>query len=69
MNSPRRRGRGALGVLIAIALVDAALFLFPPVQWWVGSQALAYVLGACLFVTASLFVMYRVDAAREEEQA
>ncbi|WP_394159521.1 hypothetical protein [Galactobacter valiniphilus] len=69
MTTPRRRGRGALGALVAIALVDAALFLFPPIQWWVGSQALAFVLGACVFVTASLFVMYRIDAAREEESA
>jgi len=69
MTSSRRRGRGALGVLIAIALIDAALFLFPPIQWWVGSQALAYVIGACVFVTASLFVMYRVDAARGEDAA
>lgn len=69
MADTRRRNRR---LMIAIAVFDAVLLLFAPIQWWLASGTAAVAIGyfvlAGLFVVGSVVVIHRLDAAGEGDR-
>lgn len=69
LTDARRRNRR---LMVAIAVFDAVLLLFAPIQWWLASGnaavAIGYFVLAGLLVVGSVVVIHRLDAAGEDER-
>jgi hypothetical protein len=63
---PGTRRRSAR-IIVALAIIDFVLLLFPPLTWILGHGAVWYFLLTGAFGVLSLVVMYRLDSSAEEK--
>jgi hypothetical protein len=54
-------------VIVALAIINFVLLLFPPLTWIVGQGGVWYFLIAGVIGVISLMVMYSLDSSAEED--
>jgi hypothetical protein len=61
---PRRRNAT---IVIALAILNFAILLFPPLTWYLGQGGVWFFLITGVIGVLSLAVMYRVDSSAGED--
>jgi len=64
---PRPPKTRAARIVLAIAVMNFVILLFPPLTWIVGQGGVWSFLTTGVIGVLSLLVMYRVDASAEED--
>ena len=64
---PRPPKTRAARIVLAIAVLNFVILLFPPLTWIVGQGGVWFFLTTGVIGVLSLLVMYRVDASAEED--
>jgi hypothetical protein len=67
VNASRPPQRKSATIIVALAIVNFVLLLFPPLTWIVGQGGVWYFLITGLFGVISLMVMYFLDSSAEED--
>jgi uncharacterized ion transporter superfamily protein YfcC len=63
----RRPKRPASRIVLALAVLNFVIMLFPPLTWYLGQGAVWYFLITGVIGVLSLMVMYRVDSSAGED--
>ncbi|GFG55544.1 hypothetical protein CQY20_21790 [Mycolicibacterium agri] len=66
IGNPQARKTSAR-IVVALAIIDFVLLLFPPLTWILGHGAVWYFLLTGAFGVLSLAVMYRLDSSAKEK--
>ncbi len=64
-NATRPPKRKSATIIVALAIINFVLLLFPPLTWIVGQGGVWYFLITGLFGVISLMVMYFLDSSAE----
>lgn len=65
--APRPPKRRNATVVVALAILNFVLLLFPPLTWYLGQGGVWFFLITGVIGVLSLMVMYRVDSSAGED--
>ncbi|CAN5161989.1 hypothetical protein BH11ACT6_BH11ACT6_33050 [soil metagenome] len=65
--APRPAKRRNATIVVALAVLNFVILLFPPLTWYLGQGGVWFFLITGVIGVASLLVMYRVDSSAGED--
>lgn len=65
--APRPAKRRNATIVVALAVVNFVILLFPPLTWYLGQNGIWFFLVAGVIGVLSLLIMYRADSSAGED--
>lgn len=65
--APRPAKRRNATIVVALAILNFVILLFPPLTWYLGQNGVWFFLITGLIGVISLLIMYRADSSARED--